>query len=43
MQDEPTGDLDGNNSLIVMNMLTQLNTRAGVTCIMVTHDVALKS
>jgi putative ABC transport system ATP-binding protein len=41
--DEPTGDLDGNNSHIVLKILTDLNRKERVTCIMVTHDVALKN
>lgn len=41
--DEPTGDLDSVNTAIVMKILTDLNQREGVTMLMVTHDVALKS
>ena len=41
--DEPTGDLDLHNSLIVMKLLTDLNKSKGVTCVMVTHDIALKA
>lgn len=42
-QDEPTGDLDGVNSAIILSILLGLNRRERVTCIMVTHDVSLKS
>jgi putative ABC transport system ATP-binding protein len=41
--DEPTGDLDQHNSKIVIKLLTDLNKKKGVTCVMVTHDIALKS
>jgi putative ABC transport system ATP-binding protein len=40
--DEPTGDLDSKNTLIVMDMLCRLNEEEGITCIMVTHDPNLK-
>ena len=40
--DEPTGDLDGRNSEIVMKLLTELNREEGITLIMVTHDPNLK-
>ena len=40
--DEPTGDLDSVNSAIVMDLLTKLHER-GLTLVMVTHDVYLKS
>eukprot|EP00669_Euglena_mutabilis_P001958 TRINITY_DN12551_c0_g1_i1.p1 TRINITY_DN12551_c0_g1~~TRINITY_DN12551_c0_g1_i1.p1 ORF type:complete len:424 (-),score=88.84 TRINITY_DN12551_c0_g1_i1:162-1364(-) len=39
--DEPTGDLDSTNTLIVMDKLLQLN-REGITIVMVTHDANLK-
>jgi len=41
--DEPTGDLDTVNTLIVMKLLTKLNQEENITMLMVTHDVALKS
>jgi len=41
--DEPTGDLDTVNTLIVMKLLTKLNREENITMLMVTHDVALKS
>jgi putative ABC transport system ATP-binding protein len=40
--DEPTGDLDTVNTLIVMKLLADLNRKEGITMIMVTHDVSLK-
>jgi len=40
--DEPTGDLDTVNTLIVMKLLTKLNQEKGITMVMVTHDVGLK-
>eukprot|EP01098_Paradermamoeba_levis_P003349 TRINITY_DN153_c0_g1_i1.p1 TRINITY_DN153_c0_g1~~TRINITY_DN153_c0_g1_i1.p1 ORF type:complete len:428 (+),score=146.09 TRINITY_DN153_c0_g1_i1:57-1340(+) len=40
--DEPTGDLDSVNSLIVLKLLTDLNKHQNITLIMVTHDVGLK-
>jgi ABC-type lipoprotein export system ATPase subunit len=43
LADEPTGDLDGANSQIVLKILTDLNAHEGVTVIMVTHDVGLKA
>ncbi len=36
--DEPTGDLDRESALAVMDLLTQLNRKLGKTIIMVTHD-----
>jgi putative ABC transport system ATP-binding protein len=41
--DEPTGDLDTVNSLIVMKLLTDLNQKRNITLVMVTHDVGLKN
>jgi len=41
--DEPTGDLDTLNTLIVMKLLTELNQNNDITMVMVTHDVGLKS
>lgn len=41
--DEPTGDLDTRSTDIVMKILVELNIDQGITMIMVTHDVALKS
>lgn len=41
--DEPTGDLDTRNTDLVMDILVDLNVNEGITCVMVTHDVALKN
>lgn len=41
--DEPTGDLDTKNTLIVMQMLMELNEKDGITMVMVTHDQNLKN
>eukprot|EP01027_Heterolobosea_sp_BB2_P004455 GEZU01006823.1.p1 GENE.GEZU01006823.1~~GEZU01006823.1.p1 ORF type:complete len:442 (+),score=110.45 GEZU01006823.1:235-1560(+) len=41
--DEPTGDLDTKNTLIVMDMLMRLNEQENITLVMVTHDPALKN
>ncbi|MCI0652039.1 MAG: ABC transporter ATP-binding protein [Planctomycetes bacterium] len=40
LADEPTGDLDKENALGVMELLTKLNRELGKTLIMVTHDPA---
>ena len=40
--DEPTGDLDSKNSLIVMKILLELNVKEKITTIMVTHDEHVK-
>ncbi len=40
LADEPTGNLDRNSGMDVINILEQLN-RAGITVIMVTHDPEL--
>ena len=40
--DEPTGDLDSKNSLIVMKILMELNIKEKITMIMVTHDEHIK-
>ena len=36
------GDLDTKNSDIIMEALINLNRNEGITCVFVTHDVALK-
>ena len=36
--DEPTGDLDAETTLQILDLLQQLNTELGMTLIMVTHD-----
>eukprot|EP01090_Pellita_catalonica_P002512 TRINITY_DN12089_c0_g1_i2.p1 TRINITY_DN12089_c0_g1~~TRINITY_DN12089_c0_g1_i2.p1 ORF type:complete len:311 (+),score=40.34 TRINITY_DN12089_c0_g1_i2:26-958(+) len=41
--DEPTGDLDTVNSMIVMKLLTDLHHNDGLTLIMVTHELGLKN
>ncbi|KAJ3291755.1 ABC transporter AbcH.1 [Borealophlyctis nickersoniae] len=41
--DEPTGDLDTNNTHRVIDLLYRLNTEENMTMIMVTHDVYLKN
>jgi len=41
--DEPTGDLDTVNTLVVMKLLTELNQKHNITMVMVTHDVGLKN
>jgi len=41
--DEPTGDLDTRSTDIVMKILIDLNQKKGITMIMVTHDVGLKT
>ena len=38
--DEPTGDLDRNSASEVLNLLQRLNSEAGKTIIMVTHDIS---
>jgi putative ABC transport system ATP-binding protein len=40
--DEPTGDLDGANTAIVMRLLTSLSRERHTTVVMVTHDVGLR-
>eukprot|EP01119_Soliformovum_irregulare_P018591 TRINITY_DN5736_c0_g1_i1.p1 TRINITY_DN5736_c0_g1~~TRINITY_DN5736_c0_g1_i1.p1 ORF type:complete len:398 (-),score=124.06 TRINITY_DN5736_c0_g1_i1:198-1391(-) len=41
--DEPTGDLDTVNTLVVLKLLMELNQKNNITMVMVTHDVGLKS
>lgn len=38
LADEPTGNLDSENSEIVLNMFRELNARLGQTIIMITHN-----
>ncbi|MBL8148295.1 MAG: ABC transporter ATP-binding protein [Blastocatellia bacterium] len=38
LADEPTGNLDSENSQIVLNMLQKLNQQLGQTIIMITHN-----
>lgn len=37
--DEPTGDLDAETSVQILELLQQLNAELGMTILMVTHDV----
>ncbi len=39
--DEPTGNLDGETSAEVMDLVTQLNRSTGKTFVIVTHDVSI--
>jgi putative ABC transport system ATP-binding protein len=41
LADEPTGNLDSNNSKIVLDMFKELNRRLGQTIILVTHNPGL--
>ena len=41
LADEPTGNLDGGNSIEIMKLLQQLHKRENKTIIMVTHDSQL--
>ena len=41
MADEPTGNLDGANGRIVLDMMLQLRREHGTTLVLVTHDPAL--
>ena len=38
LADEPTGNLDSENSRLVLGLLRDLNTRTGQTILMITHD-----
>ena len=38
LADEPTGNLDSENSAAVLSILRDLNTRTGQTILMITHD-----
>ena len=39
LADEPTGNLDSENSQVVLNLLRRLNDRTGQTILMITHDM----
>lgn len=41
LADEPTGNLDSENSLQVLDLLTEINKERKMTVIMVTHDMKL--
>jgi putative ABC transport system ATP-binding protein len=43
LADEPTGNLDGENGQIVLDMMLQLRRDHGTTLVLVTHDPALAS
>ena len=43
LADEPTGNLDSQNSEIVLNMLRQSNRELGQTVLMITHNPAAAS
>ena len=43
LADEPTGNLDGENGRIVLDMMFQLRRDHGTTLVLVTHDPALAS
>jgi len=36
--DEPTGDLDTKNTVEIMDLLLEINTKRKTTCVMVTHN-----
>jgi putative ABC transport system ATP-binding protein len=38
LADEPTGNLDSENSAAVLNLIKDLNHRLGQTILMITHD-----
>ena len=40
LADEPTGNLDETNTLLIMNLFKQLNDN-GMTIVMVTHDLQI--
>jgi putative ABC transport system ATP-binding protein len=43
LADEPPGNLDTNNSKIVLQVLKDLNERLGQTILMITHDASVAS
>ena len=43
LADEPTGNLDTERSIEIMELLTDLNKRLGITVVMVTHEAEMAS
>jgi putative ABC transport system ATP-binding protein len=41
LADEPTGNLDSERSIEIMELLTTLNRESGITVLMVTHEAAM--
>lgn len=43
LADEPTGNLDEKNAMIVMNIMKELHESTGTTIVMITHDQGIAS